>query len=87
MNTAERMYHPSITDAVRAELNTHPELVQQLLANRGVHTTTDADIFLNPNFDTQLHDPFLLTDMRTAVERILRAMAEQIGRASCRERV
>ena len=76
MHTTERTYHPSITDAVRTQLNTHPELVQQLLANRGVHTAHDADIFLNPNFDTQLHDPFLLTDMHTAVERILRAMAE-----------
>lgn len=45
-------------------------LVQRLLEERGV---ADADSFLNPQYEAR-HDPFLLTDMGRAVERILAAI-------------
>lgn len=72
----QRRYQEPITDEVREELNTHPELVQQLLFNRGLHTKEDAELFLNPEYNKHLHSPFLLTDMEKAVERILLAMRE-----------
>lgn len=56
----------------------HSPLVNRLLHTRGVE---DIDVFLAPNYETQLHDPMLLHDMDKAVERIKRAMAagEQIA--------
>lgn len=45
-------------------------LVQRLLEERGV---TDHEAFLHPQYDGR-HDPFLLTDMDQAVERILSAI-------------
>lgn len=52
-------------------------LTQQLLFSRGIDTHEKAECFLNPNYDTQLHDPFLFTDMEKAVSRILHAMKEK----------
>lgn len=51
----------------------HSSLVNRLLHNRGVE---DAGSFLAPNYETQLHDSFLLNDMDKAVARIETAMAE-----------
>jgi single-stranded-DNA-specific exonuclease len=49
-----------------------PEVVTKLLAARGF-TPDEAAAFLAPDYDHHLHDPFLLTDMERAVERLLRA--------------
>jgi single-stranded-DNA-specific exonuclease len=68
--------YPS-SDVPTIALN-HSPLVNRLLHGRGVE---DADVFLAPNYETQLHDPMLLHDMEKAVARIKAAMAtdEQIA--------
>ncbi len=51
----------------------HPELpplIAQLLWNRGLKTQAQIDEFLNPDYSTDLHDPFLFNDMAKAVELI-----------------
>lgn len=51
----------------------HPELpstVVRLLWNRKLRTQTDIDEFLNPDYGTDIHDPFLFNDMERAVEII-----------------
>ncbi len=49
----------------------HSTLVNRLLTLRNIE---DADAFLAPNYETQLHDPMLLHDMAKAVARIKLAM-------------
>lgn len=49
-------------------------IVQQILAARGYDQADELDRFINPSYDKHLHDPFLLTDMKPAVERILKAV-------------
>lgn len=56
------------------ELKEWPDLIQKLLFFRGVKSKERADIFLNPNYDTHTHDPFLMKDMGKAVDRILQAV-------------
>ncbi len=68
--------HPRITEEGEKELSHLDPVTQQLLFSRGVKTKEAAEKFLNPNYDTDLHDPFLFTDMEKAVERVLRAMKE-----------
>ncbi len=55
-----------------AEAVAMPPVIAQVLLLRGVETPEDARRFLYPSLD-QLSDPYLLTDMRNAVERIAKA--------------
>lgn len=53
-----------------------PEPVAAILAQRGIGDADAARRFYRPSLD-QLHDPFLMADMRQAVERIERALGDQ----------
>jgi single-stranded-DNA-specific exonuclease len=50
-----------------------PELIAQLLLNRGVVDANQVDIFISAD-ERLLNDPFLLPDMEKAVTRIYRAL-------------
>jgi single-stranded-DNA-specific exonuclease len=52
-----------------------PAVIARLLVQRGFDDLERAHRFLHPAID-QLHDPFLLQDMRPAVHRILAAVAQ-----------
>lgn len=52
-----------------------PPVIARLLVQRGCDDLERAHSFLHPQI-AQLHDPFLLTDMRPAVRRILAAIAQ-----------
>ncbi|MFH0852643.1 MAG: single-stranded-DNA-specific exonuclease RecJ [bacterium] len=54
----------------------HP-LVLQLLYNRGLKTQKAIDEFFNPDYEEDLHDPFLMLGMEKAVKRILKAIKKQ----------
>ena len=56
-----------------SELGVDPVLAT-LLVQRGVHTFEQARSFFRPNLD-DLHDPFLMTDMEKAVERVHQAVS------------
>ncbi len=53
-----------------------PSVIARLLCQRGLDEPDAAERFLAPNL-SQLHDPFLLTGMREAVDRLLAAIARQ----------
>ncbi|MFO7303444.1 MAG: single-stranded-DNA-specific exonuclease RecJ [Acidobacteriota bacterium] len=53
-----------------------PPVIARLLCQRGFTTPESAERFLAPDL-SQLHDPFLLVDMRPAVDRLLAAIARQ----------
>ena len=55
-----------------SELGVDPVLAE-LLVQRGVHTFEQARSFFRPSLDN-LHDPFLMTDMDKAVERVHQAV-------------
>ncbi|MDQ3061959.1 MAG: single-stranded-DNA-specific exonuclease RecJ, partial [Acidobacteriota bacterium] len=48
-------------------------IVAALLISRGYETEEKAHRFLNPSIE-HLHEPYLLKDMKTAVNRILKAI-------------
>ena len=56
-----------------SELGVDPVLAA-LLVQRGVHTFEQARSFFRPSLD-DLHDPFLMTDMEKAVERVYQAVS------------
>lgn len=63
-----------VPEDVAKELEAYSPLLRQLLYARGVTTRADAETFFAPQYEA-LHDPFLMTDMERAVERILGAIA------------
>jgi len=58
------------------DLTVFPELTRKLLYYRGIKTESEAQIFLEPNYADENHDPFLLPDMDKAVRRIHQAIDE-----------
>lgn len=52
-------------------------LIKTLLEKRGVCDDVAIGEFLKPEYERDVHDPFLLTDMDRAVARILSAMQQQ----------
>lgn len=67
--------------AIEPLLPHHPPLLNQLLRGRGIETAIEAEAFLQPNYETQLHPPELLHDMEKACVRIEQAIEnkEQIA--------
>jgi len=53
------------------------QLLDILLKNRSIHTPQEREIFLNPSYDTHMHDPMLLPNMEKAVSRILSAIQKK----------
>ncbi len=53
------------------------DLLDHLLFYRGIKTPEEKLEFLNPNYDTQTHDPFLLKDAGKAADRIIKAIENE----------
>lgn len=49
------------------------KLISEILTKRGHKTPAEQCAFLNPDYDATKHDPFLMPDMRAAIDRIMRA--------------
>ena len=66
--------HDPLDAAQRDEFVAYDDLTAALLARRGVTTKEAAERFLNPSYDSHLHDPLLMTDMQKAAERFAKAI-------------
>ncbi len=56
------------------ELLKYSPLVRRLLFNRGIVTERDAEEFLNPSYERDVSDPFLMLHLEKAVDRIYAAV-------------
>lgn len=50
------------------------ELLSALLQKRGITDENQVDIFLNPSYERDFHDPFLMRDMEKACKRLFKAI-------------
>lgn len=66
--------HPPIPLDADKMLGSYPPLVRSLLYRRNITTAEEAEAFLEPDWERDTHDPFLMKDMDRAVERILVAI-------------
>ncbi|MFA5129393.1 MAG: single-stranded-DNA-specific exonuclease RecJ [Patescibacteria group bacterium] len=56
------------------ELSSYHPVVPHLLWHRGIQTIEDVESFLKPSFASHVHDPFLFSNMHTAVKRVFTAL-------------
>ena len=70
-----------IPEDVDESLKVHHPLVRALLYARGISDIDASQQFLSPDYDKDVHDPYLLKDMEKVVGRILKAIEinEKIG--------
>ncbi len=64
----------AIPPSAHTALANFPELLRPFLHQRGFVDELSARSFLTPDYERDLHDPFLMRDMARAVERIKRAV-------------
>lgn len=64
-----------------AKFPEYDSLILQLLYSRGIKTQKQVDEFFNPDYEGDLFDPFLLSDMQKACDRIEQAVLkkERVG--------
>jgi single-stranded-DNA-specific exonuclease len=63
-----------LTKKAEKELADYPDLVRKLLFYRGIKTKQEAEIYLNPDYERDLLDPFLMKDMKKGIDRFLLAI-------------
>ena len=61
---------PKISDEFRNQLSIYSLFTAQLLYNRGMKTSVEAEAFLKPDFLTGVHNPLLMTGMEEAIKII-----------------
>ncbi len=66
-----------LTDEISKSLAPYDPVLQALLFGRGITNVSDAEKFLYPNYDKDIHNPYLLKDMDKAVARILEAFEKK----------
>ena len=55
-------------------MHQYEEFLRDLLAKRGISSEKEADIFLNPDYERDLYDPYLMRDMERACVRLYEAI-------------
>ncbi len=72
--TKKWIVNKEIPKSAEKEFETYPKLARRLLFYRGIKSGLEADRFLNPDYERDMHDPFLMLGMEKSVSRILRAI-------------
>ena len=75
MHNKRWVVQPPITSQAEKELTKFPSILRQILFNRGIYTDAEARIFLKADAMANT-DPFQLTGMQTAVDRIRFALEQ-----------
>ena len=71
-----KSYHISrfLNEKEQGNLAQYDNTLSHLLFHRGIKTYSDAQKFLEPNYDDQSYDPYLLKDARKSALRIIEAI-------------
>lgn len=65
---------PQVPEEFQKQFPEYTSVVLQLLCDRGLKTTEDISRFFSSDYETSVHDPFLIKGMQEACERIFRAV-------------
>ena len=59
---------------IEQELKKYPPIMKRLLFNRGILNQKEAEEFLNPSYERDIYDPFLMLNLDKAVQRVYEAI-------------
>lgn len=65
---------PELNKDQRKKLNNYSDIISKLLFYRNITDNESANKFLNPDYDSEVHDPNLLKNIDIATDRILEAI-------------
>ncbi len=74
MSISSYSIRPKLTSSQRQELNTFSDVMAHLLFYRGITNNQTGQKFIEPNYDRDIHDPFLLKDAEKAALRIIQSV-------------
>lgn len=63
-----------LNEKERIALGNYGNLLAHLLFHRGIRNVNEAEKFINPDYATGIHDPFLLKDAEKAAMRVITAI-------------
>ena len=66
-----------LNDRERAQLGNVPELTAHLLFHRGITDENSARMFMDPDYDSLTHDPYLMKDAEKAALRLVDVIKNQ----------
>lgn len=72
--TKKWVVNKEIPEEAEKELEAYPPLARQLLFYRDIKSAGVAEKFFNPDYERDMHDPFLMLGMEKSVLRILKAI-------------
>jgi len=72
--TKKWVVNKEIPEESEKELESYPKLARQLLFYRDIKSAGEAERFFNPDYERDMHDPFLMLGMEKSVLRILKAI-------------
>lgn len=72
--TKKWVVNKEIPKEAEKKLEAYPKLARQLLFYRDIKSADEAERFFNPDYEIDMHDPFLMLGMEETVLRILRAI-------------
>jgi len=67
-----------ITKTASEKLSAYPAFLRDLLYAKGIIKPEEAEKYLHPSYERDLHDPFLMKDIDKAVKRILEAIEKNV---------
>lgn len=74
MSISSYSIRPKLTSSQREQLNTFSDVMAHLLFHRGLTDNQIGQKFIEPNYDRDVHDPFLLKDAEKAALRIIQSI-------------
>lgn len=69
--------HTPVSEEIRKALDEYDDFIAHLLYHRGIENNKDAKEFIFPDYERDIHDPFLMLGMDVAVDRVLQAIEKQ----------
>ncbi|MBU1130567.1 single-stranded-DNA-specific exonuclease RecJ [Patescibacteria group bacterium] len=77
MNKYQWKIKKPIAEEIRQKFPEVNPIILQLLIDRGLTTQEQIDEFLHPDYSQDIHDPFLFSQMKQAVDRIYQSKENQ----------